>query len=159
MASPTQWIWVWKLREIVKDREIWCAAVHGVVKSQIWLSDLTTTYSTRCQLCEPCTATRWLASASSTGRQPGKAGEQGSEAGLCPRWVPAGPRRPSRAASRVGGEVCSLYVVAAECPLLGECIISLVLSRCHKNLKWWMDQHYSPQTDQRFSSVLQLSFV
>ena len=24
-----------KLREIVKDRETWCAAVHGVVKSQI----------------------------------------------------------------------------------------------------------------------------
>ena len=28
-----------KLREIVKDREVWCAAVHGVVKSQIRLSD------------------------------------------------------------------------------------------------------------------------
>ena len=28
-----------KLRKIVKDREAWCAAVHGVTKSQTWLSD------------------------------------------------------------------------------------------------------------------------
>ena len=28
-----------KLREIVKDREAWRAAVHGVTKSQIRLSD------------------------------------------------------------------------------------------------------------------------
>ena len=28
-----------KLPEIVKDREAWYAAVHGVTKSQIWLSD------------------------------------------------------------------------------------------------------------------------
>ena len=27
-----------KLREIVKDREVWRAAVHGVTKSQIQLS-------------------------------------------------------------------------------------------------------------------------
>ena len=31
-----------KLREIVKDREAWCAAVHGLTKSWTWLSDLTT---------------------------------------------------------------------------------------------------------------------
>ena len=29
-------------REIVKDRETWCAAVHGIAKSQTWLRDWTT---------------------------------------------------------------------------------------------------------------------
>ena len=28
-----------KFRKIVKDREAWCAAVHGVAKSQTQLSD------------------------------------------------------------------------------------------------------------------------
>ena len=30
-----------KLQEIVKDREAWCAVVHGVTKSRTWLSDWT----------------------------------------------------------------------------------------------------------------------
>ena len=34
-VPQTQWIWISKLREIVKDREAWRAAVHGVVPSPV----------------------------------------------------------------------------------------------------------------------------
>ena len=32
-----------KLWEMVKDREVWCAVVHGFAKTRTWLSDWTTT--------------------------------------------------------------------------------------------------------------------
>ena len=32
-----------KLQKMVKDREAWCAAVHGFMKNRTWLSDWTTT--------------------------------------------------------------------------------------------------------------------
>ena len=43
MASPTLDMTLSKLQEIVKDREAWRAAVHGVAKSWTWLSDWATT--------------------------------------------------------------------------------------------------------------------
>ena len=39
-----------KLQEMAKDREAWRAAVHGVAKSWIQLSDLTTTNNSRIDL-------------------------------------------------------------------------------------------------------------
>ena len=39
MASLTQWTSLSKSREILKNREAWCVAVHGVAKSRTWLSD------------------------------------------------------------------------------------------------------------------------
>ena len=44
-----------KLREIVKDREAWHAAVHGITKSQTRLSDWTTTTT-----CDPSWANKMI---------------------------------------------------------------------------------------------------
>ena len=41
MSSLNQWTWVWTNQEMVEDRGALCAAVHGVTKSQTWLSDWT----------------------------------------------------------------------------------------------------------------------
>ena len=43
MASPTQNMSLSKLLEMVKEREAWSAAVHGVAKTQTQLSNWTTT--------------------------------------------------------------------------------------------------------------------
>ena len=39
MSSLTNWMSLNRLWELVMDREAWCAAVHGVTKSQTGLSD------------------------------------------------------------------------------------------------------------------------
>ena len=49
MASLTQWIWIWaNSGDRVKDREAWCAAVHGVSKGWTWLSNWTTATMKMC---------------------------------------------------------------------------------------------------------------
>ena len=52
MASPTQWTWALANSEIVKDREEWHAAVHGVAKTQTQLGDSVQSLS-HVRLCNP----------------------------------------------------------------------------------------------------------
>ena len=39
MASPTLWTWVWVTSGVGDGKEAWHAAVHGVAKSQTWLTE------------------------------------------------------------------------------------------------------------------------
>ena len=46
MAPPIEWTWSFsELREMVRDREAWYAAIHGVAKSRTWLSNWIATTS------------------------------------------------------------------------------------------------------------------
>ena len=45
------WMSLNKLQEMVKDREAWCAAVHGFTKSQTWLSDWTKILQWKLAMC------------------------------------------------------------------------------------------------------------
>ena len=53
MASLMQWTWAWANQKMVRDREAWRAAVHGVAKSWTWLGDwITTTAGLLCCVVE-----------------------------------------------------------------------------------------------------------
>ena len=77
--------------------------------------------------------------------------EDFAELGSCCCWPPS-----------CGGQA---EVVSARLNLshgtigVGEFVISSLLSHHNKNLKQWMDQHYSSWMDQCHSSILQLSFI
>ena len=87
-----------KLRETVKDREAWRAAIHGVAKSQTRLNDSTTTTDPRLSC-----LSRGLGSSSLTGKQ----GCWGVTGGNCHKRRLQGP---STQAPPVQEEPRSLYL-------------------------------------------------
>ena len=58
-VNYNQWLWISKLREIVKDREAWCAAVHGLTESQTRLSNWTRNNCETCWINEEAGGSFW----------------------------------------------------------------------------------------------------
>ena len=49
-----------KLQEVVKNREAWHAAVHGVTRNQTWLNNWTTTFFLQHRHCESSPKFAWV---------------------------------------------------------------------------------------------------
>ena len=77
-SSPLDSIGLSKLQEIVKDREAWLAAVHGIAKSWTRLSDFTFTFHFHALEKEMATHSRVLAWRIPGTGEPGRLPSMGS---------------------------------------------------------------------------------